>query len=166
MSRGGRPGARGAALVIGLLLATAVAMMAVHALSSAALGLRMAANLEYRDRAAEAAEYGILRALGSTVLSTADTMARPLTVPADHDRWPWIPGYPADTYSYRLYFAGTSIPGPSLLAHHFVIECTGQSLRGASVTLVQGFRVVASADDSSLDRLPRIRTYWMQVDAD
>ena len=166
MTLGGRRRARGAALVVGLMLATTVAMLAVHALSSAVLGLRMAANLEYRDQAAEAADYGILRALGSLGLSTAANLAQPVTVPAGDESPPSIPGSPADTYSYKLYFAGSSIPGPGLLAHHFVVECTGRSLRGATVTLVQGFRVVAGADASSLDGLPRVRTYWMQVDVD
>jgi hypothetical protein len=126
----------------------------------------MAANLEYRDRAAEAADYGILRALGAAGLSTAATLAQPVAVPAGDESPPSIPGSPADTYSYRLYFAGSSIPGPGLLAHHFVVECTGRSRRGASVTFVQGFRVVAAADATSLDDQPRVRSYWMQADAD
>lgn len=165
-SCGGRDRASGAALVIGLLLATTVAMLAVHALSSAALGLRMAANLEYRDRAMEAAEYGILDALASPGLDTAATPDDPVTMPSDGGTWPSVPGSTGDKYSYRLHFAGESPAGPGLVAYHFVVESNGRSLRGASVTLIQGFRVVAPQDAASLDGLPRLRSYWMQTDAD
>lgn len=165
---------QGAALVIGLLLSTLVAMVAIHALAAAELGLRMAANLEHRDRAAEAAEYGILQALSAPGLTTALTYSNPMVVPPNSGNAPAVPGSPTDTYSYRLFLATSASLGsgppaeatPALVRHHFVVESTGRSRRGASVTLTQGFSVDAPPDAVALDTLPRRRTFWVQADAD
>ena len=181
---------RGAVLVMGILLLLTLTILAVSGLATAVLELKMAGNVQFQERAFQAAEYGIEQALASPNLGTAYTYTSPMVVPASGSP-PAVPGSPPDTYAYRMYYdaalGGTPLPGSTgagtgLEAYHFVIEATGWSARGASDTHVQGFYLVgpAGSPDSLRPRAcpagpgkctsqsgydPR-RTYWLQVGAE
>ena len=181
-------GQRGAVLVMGILLLLALTVLAVSALATAVLELRMAGNTQYQERAFQAAEYAIEQALASPDLGTTYTYSNPKVVPASGSP-PGVPGSPPDTYAYRLYYdaalGGTPLPGGAgsgLEAYHFVVEATGNSARGASATHVQGFYLVGPAGSPASVR-PRAcpagpghcasqsghdprRTFWLQVGAE
>ena len=175
---------------MGILLLLTLTILAVSGLAAAVLELRMAGNVQYQERAFQAAEYAIEQALGSPDLGTAYTYSSPKVVPASGSP-PAVPGSPPDTYSYRLYYdaalGGTPLPGggstgTGLEAYHFVIEATGNSARGASDTHVQGFFLVGPARSpasvrprpcpagpgncASLSGYDPRRTYWLQVGAE
>lgn len=163
----------GAALVIGLLLAMVLAVLATHGLSTSVVDLRTAATTEHRERAFQAAEFGIEQALASAGLLTTYTYSRPLLVPASGGPLE-LPGSASDSYAYRLYYDTSAGPVPlpdggpdaGLVAYHFVIESTGRSLRGAEDTHVQGFCVIAPAGLVDLSGHERRRTHWRQNRAD
>ncbi len=167
------PCERGVALAASLLLVVVLTILGLYALGTAVLELRMAANAAGRERAFQAAEFGIEQALQVADLRTSYTLASPKAVP-DLGAAPLVPGSPPDTYSYLLYYdtAAGPIPFPpdsaraGLFAYHFVIESTGTSLRGARATLVQGFYVAAPGGSTVLDGLERTRTIWRQTDAE
>jgi len=181
---------RGAALVMGILLLLTLTILAVSGLAAAVLELRMAGNVQYQERAFQAAEYAIEQALASPDLGTNYTYSSPKVVPASGSP-PAVPGSPPDTYAYRMYYdaalGGTPLPGRAgassgLEAYHFVIEATGHSARGASARHVQGFFLVGPAGSphsvrprpcpagpgkctSRSGHDPR-RTYWLQTGAE
>ena len=186
-----RPWARrldsGAALAIGLLLLPIATVLGVGAIVTATVELRMAGNLQYRERAFEAAEFALEQAIASADLSTAYTIDAPKLVPSASGSTIAMPDAPGDGYAYRLYFDATDgsgtpdeIASAGLQAYHFVIEAEGRSARGARDVHVQGFYVVRPpgwsggpavpcAADSSCTGLPGSlpkRTYWRQQDAD
>jgi len=177
---------RGFALATCLLLLTVFAILAVAGFTAALVQHRIAANVELRERSFQAAEYGIEQALQAPDLATSATLVAPRTVPATGGTVP-VPDAAVDSYSYRLYFAGSTPSGlpatdPAALleAFHFVIEATGFSARGARSTLVQNFKVVRPAgwtggpatcapDDGScadLHHHPPSRTSWREAEAE
>jgi hypothetical protein len=175
---------------MGILLLLTLTILAVSGLATAVLELRTAGNVQYQQRAFQAAEYAIEQALAAPDLGTAYTYSSPKVVPVSGSP-PAIPGSPPDTYAYRMYYdaalGGTPLPGGAgavsgLEAYHFVIEATGTSGRGASDTHVQGFYLVGPAGSPASVR-PRPcpagsgncasqsgydpqRTYWLQVGAE
>jgi PilX N-terminal len=186
---GARSGQRGAALAIGLLLLPIATLLAVSAMATATLELRMAANAEYHQRAFEAAEFAIEEAIHSVDLGTGYTYSAPKLVPASGAP-PAVPGFASDTYSYRLYYDATPADAATppeavsagLQAYHFVIEASGASARGAKDVHIQGFYVLypagwsgsttlsgscetAPADCAAPGSQPE-RTFWRQQDAD
>lgn len=179
---------RGIALATCLLLLTVFAILAVAGFTAALIEQRIAANLEQRERAFQAAEYGIEQAIHSPDLDTSLTPGEPRLVPAIGARVP-LPGNSADGYAYRLYLAATTPsglpphdPGSLLTAFHFVIEASGYSTRGAAATHVQSFKVLRPADwtsgpafagcapaDEDCVPLPYpqpARTSWVQLEAE
>jgi PilX N-terminal len=171
---------RGAALVIASVILLIITLLGVLSLAAAALELRMSGNLQYQDRAFQAAEFAIEQALSSELLSTAITFSSPRTFPAPGAE-ALVPGSGTDTYAYRLYFdssaGGTLIPGGSasgtvLVAYHFVIVGTGHSSRGARATHTQGFYVTGPPDCDvagamcSFDTAQRMKTFWEQQGAE
>jgi hypothetical protein len=178
----------GAALAIGLLLLPIATVFGVGAIVTATVELRMAGNLQYRERAFEAAEFAIEQAIASVDLSTAYTLDAPKLVPAASGTTIVMPGAPADGYAYRLYYDPTDGSGTpedvadaGLQAFHFVVEAEGRSARGAHDLHVQGFYVVRATGWSSGPAIPCAvdatgcsalagsvpqRTYWRQQDAD
>jgi len=177
---------RGFALATCLLLLTVFAILAVAGFTAALVQQRIAANVELRERSFQAAEYGIAQALQAPDLATSATFVAPRIMPATGGSVP-VPDAAADSYSYRLYFAGSTPSGlpvtdPAALleAFHFVIEATGFSARGARSTLVQNFKVLRTAgwtggpatcapDDGSCAALhhhPPSRTSWREAEAE
>jgi type IV pilus assembly protein PilX len=178
----------GFALVTCLLLLTVFAILALAGFTAALVEQRIASNVDERERAFQAAEFGIEQALRTADLGTSLTTDAPLAVP-DDDGTLALPGAAADRYAYRLYFAGASPsglpaldPAAMLTAFHFVIEATGHGPRGAAANHVQSFKVLrpatwtqgpadASCDPSDADCVPPlaagpVRTSWIEVDAE
>jgi hypothetical protein len=180
--------ARGIALATCLLLLTVFTILSVAGFTAALVAQRIAANLDQRERAFQAAEYGIEQAIHSTDLATSMTRDTPRLVPANSAQAP-LPGSAADGYAYRLYLAAITPsglpahdPASVLTAFHFVIEASGYSTRGAADTHVQSFKVLrpagwtggpafaecAPTDDDCIPTpypAPR-RTSWVQLEAE
>jgi len=178
---------RGFALVTCLLLLTVFAVLAVAGFAAALVELRIAANVEQRERAFHAAEYGIEQALLTPDLATSLTPAAPLAVPVAVGTSTPVPDSAPDAYAYRLYFAGSTPsglppadPAALLTAFHFVIEATGYSARGGASRLVQSFKILRAAGwtsgpvacdpvDSACAALPQAgarRTSWLEAEAE
>ena len=176
--------ARGFVLVTCLLLLTVFAILCVAGFAAALAELRIASNVEQRERAFQAAEYGIEQALQSNDLATTLTYASPQLVPADGTR-STLPDPAAGSFAYRLYFASATPsglpaddPAALLTAFHFVVEATGYGARGAVDKHVQGFKVLRPAGwtngpafegcapgEAGCTAAPR-RTSWLQVAAE
>lgn len=178
---------RGVALVVGMLLLLVLTILGTTGMATAVLELRMAANAQYHARAFQAAEFGIQQAVHVSGLATTITPASPRVEPAAGALLR-VPGFPQDSYSYRLYYdtstpppplAGGKTLDPGLRAYHFVVEATGRSERGATETHVQGFYVIAGDPPPAALTPPACapgcsdpglyephRTFWMQVNAE
>lgn len=136
----------GAALVIGLLLLLILTILAVSGMMTATLELQMAGNTQYRERAFQAAETGIERALET---ATFDTTAAHVATNQDVDP---DDSSNDDTYDFRMEFdeqTGTTIVpgggfsmGTGFQAFHFNVESTGRSERGAESTHVQSVYII------------------------
>lgn len=179
---------RGIALVTCLLLLTVFTILSVAGFTTALIEQRIAANLDQRERAFQAAEYGIEQAIHSPDLDTSLTPGEPRTVPANGVPAP-LPDSTADGYTYRLYLAAITPsglpahdPASLLAAFHFVIEASGYSTRGAADTHVQSFKVLrpaawtggpafagcapADADCVPMPSPEPLRTSWVQLEAE
>jgi Tfp pilus assembly protein PilX len=136
---------RGIALVIVLVLLAILTMLAIASASTATAELAMAGNEQYREHASDAASTGVEQALvrlrsiagapASTIINTGATA---------------VTGSAIDSYSTTTRYAGeeTSLPLSSaekLTGYHYVIESTGESLRGAIDVQTQGVLVIAVA---------------------
>jgi len=148
--RVGRPFVRredGAALVIGLLLLLILTILAISGMTTATLELQMAGNMQYKERAFQAAETGIEQAIATATFSTVTphATATPQDVaPADASN--------DDTYEFEMEFdqqTGTTIVpgggfslGTGFQAYHFNIESTGRSERGAEATHQQSVYII------------------------
>lgn len=145
---------RGAVLYVALLLLLLLTMLAVGGTVTAALELQMAGNAQHRDRALTASEYAVGRALSGAAIDTGATLRNPAR-PACGDGCR-TPGT-GDPWDYAAYYdssaGGTQVPGgghslgAGIEAHHFVIEASGESARGARSEVTQGYYVVGPADD-------------------
>jgi hypothetical protein len=180
--------AQGFALATCLLLLTAFTILSLAGFTAALVEQRIAANLEQRERAFHAAEFGVEQAIHSTDLATSLTPDAPRSVPAN-GAWVPLPDTTADGYAYRLYLAAITPgglpaddPASMLTAFHFVIESSGYSARGAADTHVQSFKVLRPADwtggpadagclPAAEDCVPTLypppaRTSWVQLEAE
>jgi len=144
----------GAALAIGLILLLVLTILAITGMSTATLELRMAGNKQYQERAFEAAEVGIERAMTSGLYNTGVPTLCPgpgcpqgNTVPntaadaVDRDSFEFEMNFDTNTGATAVPGGGYSL-GTGLQAYHFVIESTGESARGAASQNVQSFYIV------------------------
>jgi hypothetical protein len=169
------PHQQGIALVIAMVLLLAVTVLGVSGLLTAGLELQMAGNVQFQEEAFQAAEFGLEQAFRAATLSTAYTVTSPAVIPVSGVLA--IPASTTGTYRYRLFYdtsaAGTPLPGGAApgqtdLAFHFVVESSGESARGTSVTLTQSFYVLAAAACANagatcnFDTGARRRSYWVQ----
>jgi len=147
-------GSRGVALVIVLLLLLAMTVLAVGGIATATIELQSAGNVQLQERAFEAAEHGIARALETPGPSTADTRTQPArpacsancTVPVTGDAYDYVAYHDNGAGGAPLADGGHSI-GTGIESHHFIIESTGASARGARSEHLQGFAVLGPGDD-------------------
>jgi Tfp pilus assembly protein PilX len=159
---GRRPdAARGAALLMTLLLLGILALLGTSAMQSAALDLAMSGNEQFRSRALQAAEAGIETALVQ-LRATA-----PGAVPAALNAQP-MPGLPGDSWSSAVRYV---VDDPDTAAasngtrsgQHYTIASSGSAPRGAAVALEAGVLVVRDAGGAVL---AVERRYWKRRDVD
>jgi Tfp pilus assembly protein PilX len=138
---------QGAALVVGLLLLLILTILAISGMTTATLELQMAGNTQYKERAFQAAETGIERAIETATFDTAnpydETNQRVDTTAGSTND---------DTYDFHMEFdrdTGTTIVpgggysmGTGFQAYHFNIESTGRSERGAEATHTQSIYII------------------------
>jgi hypothetical protein len=164
------------------------AILAGAGFTASLVQLRIAANVVERERAFQAAEYGIEQALHAPVLSTSLTTAAPLIEPSGGGTVS-LPAASPDSYTYRVYFAGStpsglppSHPAAALTAFHFIVEATGFSTRRGTSTQLQSFKVLRPAGwtagpanagcdpvDTGCVALPvpgPVRTSWVEAGAE
>jgi hypothetical protein len=146
--------AHGVALVTVLLLLLAMTVLAIAGIATATVELQAAGNAQYLERAFEASEHGVGRAIAVTDLSTALT---PGTPARPHCAGNCALPVTGDAYDYSVYYddgalgtpyadGGHSI-GTGIESHYFVIEAVGRSGRGAQSEHVQGFVQPGPGDD-------------------
>ena len=163
---------RGAALVVGLLLLLVLTLLAISGMTTASNELQMAGNEQYQERAFQAADAGVERAIQAGVYDTTATIgtyipsADPNLLPTPQ-RGSGVAGCmqtiasdgsvsdTEDCYEYFMRFdeqTGTPpVPGgaanPDLQAYHFVVDAYGTSSRGAEAHHTQSFYIVGPAAD-------------------
>jgi type IV pilus assembly protein PilX len=191
----GRQRQRGVALVVGLLLLLVLTLLALSSMTSATLELLLSGNVQYQERAFQAAEAGIEQALaaggfeGGADIGSYDDLAAADPLPirgtgaaiAGCEEEPDAGATRQCEYFLRYDAAtgATPVPpswdgtldesGTGLAAYHFVIDSYGVSNRGAVAELTQGFYVIGL--DTGGATLPAAtsgpqRTYWRQRGAD
>ena len=168
---------RGAALVVGLLLLLVLTLLGISGMTTASNELQMAGNEQYQERAFQAADAGVERAIQAGVYDTTATIgtyapsADP-NLPPSPQRGSGVAGCmqtiasdgsvsdTEDCYEYFMRFeeqtGTTPVPGGAanadLQAYHFVVDAYGTSNRGAVAHLTQGFYIVGpTADPADAD---------------
>lgn len=136
---------RGAALFVGLVLLLVMTVLAVSGMSTAALELTMANNMQAQQEAFQAAETGIDMAISRGVFTTLEPMAIPPT-----------PVGNAETEVVTTFTQSTAVPDApfsmgvgtsgTVQAFHFDIVAVGRGPRGASSTHHQSFYVVGPGE--------------------
>jgi type IV pilus assembly protein PilX len=153
--------ARGATLVVALLLLGIMALLGVSALRSAAIDLAMSGNEQFRSRALQAAEAGV--ELASVALRAAPPGAAPAPLAAQA-----MPGTPGDSFDHAVRFVGddpatVAASGGARTGQHYTIAASGRSLRGASVSIETGVVVIRDAGGVTLGIE---RRYWKRRDVE
>lgn len=166
----GRARQRGAALVVGLLLLLVLTILAISGMTTASLEMLMAGNEQYQERAFQAADSAVERAITAGVYNTNATVGTytpsgdPNVAPTP-DRGTGQQGcvqtIPSDgtdatdsddCYEYFVRFdeqSGTTpVPGggyslgTGFNAYHFVVDAYGTSDRGAQSDHQASFYVI------------------------
>ena len=137
----------------------------------------MAVNAAEQQRAFDAAEYAIARAVASPDLSGDWRVDRPRIEAS-------VPGAGEGDWSYRLWYDTETDPySPAdreagLRAHHFVVEAVGRGRRGAIETHLMGFYVLTPvpapvpltpphcAEDCAPGVFGPHRSWWAQLGAE
>jgi type IV pilus assembly protein PilX len=145
---------RGAALVVGMMLLLVLTLLAISGMNTASLELAMAGNMQYHENAFRAAETGIEQAMVLSAFNPADPPDR---LPATDGETLPIP----DTGGRDQFFAtitpqlgGAAQPAvwgaswDSFSTYHFEVQSSGQSVRNAVATTVQGVAVIAPWDST------------------
>ena len=156
-----RDAARGAALLVTLLLLGILALLSVSALQSAAVDLAMSGNEQFRSRALQAAEAGIETAV--LQLRTTAPGAAPAALAAEP-----MPGLPADSWSSTVRYVAddaetAAASAGSRSGQHYTIASTGVAPRDATVALEAGVLVLRDATGTVL---AVERRYWKRRDVD
>ena len=163
---------RGAALVVGLLLLLVLTLLAISGMTTASNELQMAGNEQYQERAFQAADAGVERAIQAGVYDTTTTIGTYIpsadpNLPPTPQRGSGVAGCmqtiasdgsvtdTEDCYEYFMRFdeqtGTTPVPGgvssPGLQAYHFVVDAYGTSNRGAVSHLTQSFYIVGPTAD-------------------
>jgi type IV pilus assembly protein PilX len=163
---------RGAALVVGLLLLLVLTLLAISGMTTASLELQMAGNEQYQERAFQAAEAAIERAIQAGVYDTTMTIGTYTSsgdpnIPPTPQRGSGVTGCvqtiaddgsvtgTEDCYEYFMRFdeqTGTTpvpggAPGSGFQAYHFVVDAYGTSNRGAASHHTQSFYIVGPEAD-------------------
>jgi type IV pilus assembly protein PilX len=165
-----RAGQHGAALVVGLLLLLVLTILAISGMTTASLEMLMAGNDQYQERAFQAADSAVERAITAGIYNTNATVGTYTpsgnvnvaptpqrgtgqqgcvqTIPADGT----ATSNSDDCYEYFVRFdeqSGTTpVPGggyslgTGFNAYHFVVDAYGTSDRGAQSDHQASFYVI------------------------
>ena len=162
---------RGAALVVGLLLLLVLTILAISGMTTASLEMMMAGNEQYQERAFQAADSAVERAITAGIYNTNATIGEyipsgdPNVAPTPNRGTgrdgcaQSIPSADADAtsdsndcYEYFVRFdeqSGTTpVPGggyslgTGFNAYHFVVDAYGSSDRGAQSDHQASFYVI------------------------
>lgn len=143
----------GAALVTAMVLLLILTVLGISGIVTATLELQMAGNLQYQERAFEAAEHAIEQAMISPTLSTANTITSPggptcgdaCVTPSTNDAFDYDVYYDNSSGGTPVVGGGYSI-GTGLEAYHFVVEARGESARGARSDHTQSFYIIGPGE--------------------
>jgi len=127
----------GAALVVGLVLLMVITLLAISSMNTSTLELQMAGNMQYTNRAEQAAAIGLEEAMAQANYDEAQVVINP-TPTVGPDQFSATVAKVAVTDAY--------VPGFSLgtvAAHHYEIDAIGTSARNSRVTMEQGFAIMA-----------------------
>ncbi|MEJ0086895.1 MAG: PilX N-terminal domain-containing pilus assembly protein [Pseudomonadota bacterium] len=143
---------KGAALVIGLMLLVIITVLAVSAVNTASTELVMAGNEQYRERAFQAAEIGVERAIRALATVPQDFVTHTNAAEA-------VTALPQDNYTIASTYLGedNDIPGYSagkFVGLHYRIDSTGVSQRNAQSVHEQGAYVLGSGGGELVTWLP------------
>ena len=129
---------QGAALIVGMVLLVVLTLLAISGMNTATTELLMAGNEKYQENAFQAAETGIERTMATAAFNPA---AMPPPDP------PQVDLGDGSNYEAIVVPRGSSPPPPGYSigtfgAEHFEIQSTGNSLRNATSSHVQGLFLV------------------------
>jgi type IV pilus assembly protein PilX len=129
---------QGAALIVGMVLLVVLTLLAISGMNTATTELLMAGNEKYQENAFQAAETGIERTIATAPFNPA---ALPPPDP------PQIDLGDGSNYEAIVLPRGSSPPPPGYSigtfgAEHFEVQSTGNSLRNATSSHVQGLFLV------------------------
>lgn len=138
----------GAALVVGLILLMVLTLLAISGMNTSTLELQMAGNMQYAEKAFQAAEFGIERAFRTGTYSTTSG-AVPLNgsvATGQPETYQTSTAFDTNAGVTPVVSGGFSMGvGAGYSAYHFNIESTGASSRNAQATNSQSFFVVGPA---------------------
>jgi type II secretory pathway component PulK len=142
---GAKSVARGAALVIALLLLAILTLLAMSGMRMSIAELWMAGHEQFHRRASDAASAGIEASIARIHASGVAGAVQPAGGAYAFGE------PPTDSYTVSIRQTGreTSLPGSSVgkfSGEHFEIESVGTSSRGARDVQVQGVMVISSAN--------------------
>jgi type IV pilus assembly protein PilX len=129
---------QGAALIVGMVLLVVLTLLAISGMNTATTELLMAGNEKYQENAFQAAETGIERTIATAAFNPA------VLPPPDP---PQIDLGDGSNYEAIVLPRGSSPPPPGYSigtfgAEHFEVQSTGNSLRNATSSHVQGLFLV------------------------
>jgi hypothetical protein len=114
-------------------------------MTTASLELQMAGNTQYQERAFQAAESGVERAIAQKGYSTATPVTLKSTAAektaGDGDTFEAVVEFDSEGGITTVPGGGYSL-GTGLQAYHFVVTSRGESARGATSEHVQSFYVL------------------------
>lgn len=135
----------GAALVVGLLLLLVLTLLAISGMNTSTLELQMAGNMQYGDKAFQAAEVGIERAFRSGNYDTTQTLTVPSTAvyTGAPETFTTTTSFDPDNGTSPAMKGGYSMGvNTGFNQYHFDITSVGSSSRNATSTQVQSFYVI------------------------
>ncbi len=141
----------GAALVVGLVMLSILTLLAITAMNTSSTELIMAGNEQFRERAFQAAEAGLERAVRELATVPQDKVEKKVPNVA-------ITSQTDDKYSISSVYVGEDddIPGYSqgFAGLHYRVQSTGESRRNARSVHELGAYVLSGASSGYVPYLP------------
>jgi len=136
---------KGAALVIGLILLVILTLLAVSGMNTSSMELVMAGNEQYRQKAFQASEAGVEKAL--TQLAGTKQSCMPIEI-LNED----VAETPGDKYRVTAQYKGDGEPAGNttsgFTAIHYQIVSTGTSVRNANAEHTQGAYIIQNKGEN------------------
>ena len=144
---------RGAALVIGLMLLVILTLLAVSGMNTASMELVMAGNEQYRQKAFQASDTGLERALTKLAGVSQSCTAVPVVTDADADA---ADDAVDDKYTVTAQYKGDGSPPSGFTLDeytsiHYQVVSTGKSARNTNAENTQGALIVQSKGSGGMN---------------